>query len=142
MRGPELGSKYAERHEPLNNRCRKFQFNSTPPIKNQARCAHLHTREILSNQPEIRLYLAFSDWFGTKRTSVWIQINLKMVNTIWFRVDLTRFRKHFSGCRLHVWSLLFFQSSSTIEKYVLLRKSHSLTIAPWKILVIDGKFRA
>jgi len=98
--------------------------------------------EILLNQPEIRWYLPFSNWFGSKRTSVWIQINRKMVNTIWFRVDLTRFRKYFSGCRLHVWSLLFFQSSSTIEKYVLLRKSHSLTIAPWKILVIDGKFRA
>ena len=27
--------------------------------------------EILLNQNEIRLYLPFSDWFGTKRTSVW-----------------------------------------------------------------------
>ena len=37
-----------------------------------------------------------SDWLGTKRTSVWFQINRKMVNTIWFRVDLIRFRKDFS----------------------------------------------
>ena len=36
----------------------------------------------------------------TKRTSVWIQINRKMVNTIWFQVDLIRFRKYFSVCVL------------------------------------------
>ena len=46
--------------------------------------------KILSNQPEIRLYLPFSDWFGIKRTSVWFKINRKMTNTIWFRVDLIR----------------------------------------------------
>ena len=61
-----------------------------------------HTRrnlfEILINQPEIRLYLPFSGWFGSKRTSVWIQIIQRMVNTIWFRVDLSRFRKYFSVC--------------------------------------------
>ena len=50
------------------------------------------------NQTEIRLYLSFSDWFVTKRTSVWFQINLKMVNTIWFQVNLTRYRKYFSVC--------------------------------------------
>ena len=27
--------------------------------------------EILLNRPEIRLYFPFSDWFGTKRRSVW-----------------------------------------------------------------------
>ena len=56
--------------------------------------------EILSNQPEIRLYLPFSVWFGTKRTvSVWFQINRKIVNTIWFRVDLIKFRRDF--CRVY-----------------------------------------
>ena len=40
----------------------------------------------------------FPDWFGSKQTSVWIQINRKMVNTIWFRVDLIRFQKDFSVC--------------------------------------------
>ena len=54
--------------------------------------------EILINQPEIRLYLPFSDWFVTKRTSIWIQIIRKMVNTIWFQVDLIRFQKYFSVC--------------------------------------------
>ena len=54
---------------------------------------------ILLNLLEIWLYLAFCDWFGTKRTSVWFQINLKMLNTIWFRVDLIRFRNNFSVCR-------------------------------------------
>ena len=31
--------------------------------------------------------------FGTKQTSVWLQINRKMVNTILFRFDLIRIRK-------------------------------------------------
>ena len=52
--------------------------------------------EILLNQSEIRWYLPFPDWFRTKRMSVWFQINRKMVTTIWFRFDLTRFRKDFS----------------------------------------------
>ena len=52
--------------------------------------------EILLNQTEIRLYLPFSDWFWTKRTSVWFQINRKIVSTIWFRFDLIRFGKDFS----------------------------------------------
>jgi len=54
--------------------------------------------EILLNQTEIRLYSPFSDWFGTKRISVWFQINRKIVNTIWFQFDLTRFGKDFSVC--------------------------------------------
>ena len=49
--------------------------------------------QILFNQPEIKLYLPCTDWFGTKRTSVWIKINRKMVNTTWFRVNLIRFLK-------------------------------------------------
>ena len=60
-------------------------------------CTH---REILLVQTEIRFYLLFSDWFESKRTSVWHQINWKMVNTIWFRVDLIRFRNKFSVCIL------------------------------------------
>ena len=39
--------------------------------------------KILLNQPEIRLYLPFFDWYGSKRTSVRIHVNRKMVNTIW-----------------------------------------------------------
>ena len=57
----------------------------------------LHTQGnlfvILLNQTEIRMYLPYSDWFGTKRRSVRLQINQKMVNTIWIRFDLIRFRK-------------------------------------------------
>ena len=49
--------------------------------------------QVLLNQTEIRLYLPFSDWFGAKRTSVRIQINRKMVNTIWFQVNLLNFKK-------------------------------------------------
>ena len=55
--------------------------------------------EILLNQTEIRLYLPFSDWFGTKLTSVWFQINRNMVNTIWYRFDLIRFGKDISVYR-------------------------------------------
>ena len=46
----------------------------------------------------IRLYLPFSDWFRTKRNSVWCHINRKMVNTMYFRFDSIRFRKYFSVC--------------------------------------------
>ena len=49
--------------------------------------------EILLNQTKIRLYLPYIDWFRTKRTSLWFQINQEMVNTIWFRFDLIIFRK-------------------------------------------------
>ena len=62
--------------------------------------------EILSNQTEIRLYLLFSNWFETKRASIWFQINRKMVNTIWFRLALIRFRKDFSVSANHVLLLL------------------------------------
>ena len=44
--------------------------------------------ESLLNQTEIRLYLPYTDSFGTKRTSVWFKIIRKMVNTILFRFDL------------------------------------------------------
>ena len=47
--------------------------------------------EILLNQPEIQLYLPFSNWFVTKLHYVWFQINWKIVNTIWFRFNLKKF---------------------------------------------------
>ena len=47
------------------------------------------------------MYLPFYDWFWTKRTYVWFKINRKMINTIWFRYDLSRFRKYFSVCIPH-----------------------------------------
>ena len=55
---------------------------------------------ILLNQLEIRLYLPFSVWFETKRSSVWFHtISFGLVNTIWFQVSLIRFRKDFSVCK-------------------------------------------
>ena len=45
-------------------------------------CTERTHREILLNQSGIRLYLSFSDCFGTKQTSVWFKFNRKMVNTI------------------------------------------------------------
>ena len=64
--------------------------------------------ETLLNQPEIRLYVPFSDWFEAKRSSVWFQINRKKVNSIWFQVDLIRFRKDFSVCMIaYIWSCIY-----------------------------------
>ena len=54
--------------------------------------------EILLNQTEIRLYLPFSNWFGTKQMSSWFQIDRTMKNTILFRFHLIQFRKDFSVC--------------------------------------------
>ena len=47
---------------------------------------------ILLNHSKFELYLYFSDWIGTKRNSIWHQINRKSVITtqIWF--DSPRFR--------------------------------------------------
>ena len=44
------------------------------------------------------MYLPFYDWFGTKRMSVWFPISRIILNRIYFRVDLIRFRKDFSVC--------------------------------------------
>ena len=57
-------------------------------------CIQRFLFEVLLNQPEIRLYfIIFNDWFGTQTDVVRLlfQIDRKMVNTIWFRVDLIRF---------------------------------------------------
>ena len=53
---------------------------------------------IILYQTEIKLYLEFFEWFGTKRKSIWCQINLRSVITIQIWFDLTRFRKDFSAC--------------------------------------------
>ena len=45
------------------------------------------------------MYLPLSNWFGTKRMSVWFKINRKMVNIFWFWFDLIRLWKDFSLCR-------------------------------------------
>ena len=43
----------------------------------------------LLNRTQIRLYLPCTDWFGTAngRVRLLFQINLKIVNTIWFRFN-------------------------------------------------------
>ena len=66
----------------------------------------MHTQrnlfEISLNQAEIKLYLPFLNSFEAKRTSIWFQINRKIVNTIWFRLDLIRFRKK-NQCVRDIW---------------------------------------
>ena len=57
-------------------------------------------REILLNHTGIGLYLPLSDLFGSKRTSLWFQMNSKAVSRIWFRFDLIGFRIDFSVCSL------------------------------------------
>ena len=51
--------------------------------------------EILLNQSKIILYLPYSDWFGSKRMSVWTQFYRKIVNTIWIQVDFNKISKKF-----------------------------------------------
>ena len=62
------------------------------------------------------MYSPFFDWFGSKRTSVWIQIVRKMVNTIWFQFHSIRFRKNFSVCAIQMMDHL----DDTLEIRVLL----------------------
>ena len=71
--------------------------------------------EILLNQPEIRLYLPCSNWFVTKRTSVWFQINQKIVNIIWFQFDLTRFKRRLS---VHMSTNSFSIMISSVQKKI------------------------
>ena len=55
------------------------------------------TLDCIYQQSQLKiLYLLFSDWFGTQRSSIWCSINGKIINTtqIWF--NLTRFRIVFS----------------------------------------------
>ena len=89
FRGPSVGSHNTERHQPL-------------PRKNPTRGTH---RENFSKFYQINpksdcFYHAPID-LEHKRTCPFVfQINRKMINTIWFRIDLTRLRKVFSVCML------------------------------------------
>ena len=76
---------------------------------------HRYFSEVLSNQPEIRLYLPFFDWFGSKRSPVWFQINRKRVNTIWFQVDLTRLLKNVSVCRRKILTPTYYRLSAWLN---------------------------
>ena len=71
----------------------------------------LHTEKSFRNiikSTRNRIVLTIYVWFRSKRTSVWIHIIRKMVNTIWFRVDLIIFRKDFSVKRESEKITLFF----------------------------------
>ena len=80
-------------------------------INNFGRCSWtcgVHTENFFRNlikSNQIRLYLPFSDWFGTKRPFVWFQITRKMVNTIWILFDYIWFRKDFSVCKWNIRSI-------------------------------------
>ena len=55
---------------PRNFSCMPKAYNYNE-LSTQLFVAFVAHREILLNQPEIRLYLPLSDWFGSKRTYVW-----------------------------------------------------------------------
>ena len=59
---------------------------------------------IISTRNQIVSTIFRSIWF--QQTSIWIQVNRIMVNTIWFQVDLIRFRKYFSVCTTVVCCIL------------------------------------
>jgi len=72
----------------------------------------------------IRFYLPFSARFWAKRNSVWFKSNRKMVNTIWFRLEIAILIKaacddtsYLIGCLL--WSVLLFYSFDTIKLILL-----------------------
>ena len=95
-------------------------------------CRERNIFEIFLNQTEIRLYLPFSDWFGSKRMSVWFQINRKMVNTIWFLFDLIRFRKDFSVCSRRREKC----SSAVRQNFTWCRNGAPLPKGPWYYIVV------
>ena len=83
----------------------------------EAECREQYTQrnllEILLNQTEIRLYISFSGLFETKQTSVWFQVNRKMINTICFQFNSIKFRKKFSVCIL--WYQMWYQIVNPIN---------------------------
>ena len=100
-----LGRKATVSHNCLR-RCRFFSSQMLHYSHSSANvkiwCTRRNIFQILLNRTELRLYLPFSDWFETKRTSVWFQIDRKIVNTIWYRFDLIRSRKYFSACGVRI----------------------------------------
>jgi len=85
---------------------------------------------IKSNRNQI-VFTIFFGWFGTKQESVWFQINQKMVNTIWYRLDLTRFRKDFSVC-------ILLTGNVTVREAQACRQNGGLLKSLGTILQVDG----
>ena len=58
------------------------------------------------------LFHDYHDLFWSERTSVWFQIIGKIANPIWFQLDLIRFRKDLSVCRicLSCWTISFYSN--------------------------------
>ena len=92
---------------------------------------------ILLNMIVEKLYLSFSNWFENKRNAIWFQINRKMINKIWFRLDLTRFRKDFSVCRRNS-SILCKPDKlpHTLHNLWNLRKNSMVLTTSWSVEVV------
>ena len=65
-------------------------------LESHSRTATHRETEINTLKPKSDCIYRISDWYGTKRMSVWFQINWIMLDAIWFRFDLMKFRKDFS----------------------------------------------
>ena len=66
-------------------------------------CFHFTHRNLFQNlldQTKIWLYSPFCDWFKIKMNFIWVLICRKIINTIWFRLDVTR-------CGRDFWLLIF-----------------------------------
>ena len=87
----------------LNKRCIFFNFF----LLHSFSCFfNLHTEKsfrnlIKSNRNKIVYTIFRLIWNQTDTVRLLFQINRCMVNTIWFQVDLIRFRKNFSVCASH-----------------------------------------
>ena len=102
-------------------------YNFIPRCLNGIYYIQRNLFEILLNLNEIRLYLPFFNWFGTKQTSTWLQINRETVNTIWFRFDSIRFWNDFSVCRISAKNIFFQHDISNISNQLF-----SFHIKKWK----------
>ena len=104
--GPQL--------RPLNAVRRSLRL---PKIKCPGWCTHINLFEILSNEPEIRLYLPWFTMYLPLSDLIWIQTAFRldpnqweMVNTIWFN----KISKIFLCVCEHTWCSTFaFQHYST-----------------------------
>jgi len=52
----------------------------------------------LVEENQNQIVFTISDWYGTKKNSVWLQIDRKMVTTIQIWFNSTSFRKYFCVC--------------------------------------------
>ena len=78
------------------------QINESGKVSIFMPCSEKSTSDLV-NSTIIRLYIPFSDWFRNKKNNARFKINLRMVNTIWFRL-ICRSLKFISQCAKSLFS--------------------------------------